>query len=190
MAVEVLLRRTIEGVGNVGDVVRVKNGYARNYLIPKGYASFVSPDAMAQIEKDREVEARRQAELARYNQALAEKLESMTLTIEVRAGDDGHLYGSVGPKHVIAAFEDEGFPFQERQIRFEPVRELGEYEVPVHLSHDLVVVVKLWVVQDARDVEMLQAASAEAAAEAGEGEGDEAEATAPAPTAPDESTFE
>lgn len=163
MAVEVLLRRTIDGVGEVGEVVRVKNGYARNFLLPKGFAAIVSPDAMARIRKDKEVEAKRQSALAEYNAALVEKLKELTLTLEVRAGEDGHLYGSVTTRQVLGALETEGYKFQERQVRFETVRELGEYEVPIHLSGDHHVDVKLWVVQDAQDIEEMAAASAAAA---------------------------
>ena len=176
MAVEVLLRRTIEGVGGVGEVVRVKNGYARNYLLPKGYAALGCADAMARIEQDKGVEAKRQSELAEYHTALVEKLKDLTLTLEVRAGEDGHLYGSVTTRHVLGALEAEGYKFIERQVRFETVRELGEYVVPVHLSGDHQVDVKLWVVQDAQDIEEMAAASAaaaEAEAEDGGSEGDE-----------------
>ena len=164
MAMEVLLRRTIEGVGEVGEVVRVKNGYARNFLFPKGFAAVVSPDAMRGIEKDKEIEAKRQAELAEYHATLAKQLADMTLTLEVRAGEDGHLYGSVTARHLIAAFEAEGYSFTERQIRFEPVRELGNYEIPVHLSAEQIVNVNLWVCQDVQDLEAMKAASEAAAA--------------------------
>ncbi len=167
MAFEVLLRRSIEGVGKVGEVVRVKNGYARNYLLPKGYAAIVSDDSLRQIEKDKKVEAVRLAELAKYHAEVAEQLEKTQLTIEARAGEDGHLYGSVGVKHVLDAFAEIDFNFEARQIRFEPVRELGEYVVPVHLSRDLAVDVKLWVVQDAAEaVELAEAAEAAAEREA------------------------
>ncbi len=180
MAMEVLLRRTIEGVGDVGDVVRVKPGFARNYLLPKGYAARVTPDAMRRIAKDKDVEAKRQSALSEYNAALVEKLAEMELKIEARAGEDGHLYGSVTAKHVVAAFIAQGYEFQDRQISFDPVREIGEYEINVRLSREHDTTVKLWVVQDVRDIENLKARALEAAeeaaaAEAGEGaEGAEA----------------
>lgn len=151
MALKVLLRRNIEGVGEVGDIVRVKPGYARNFLLPRGYAAIVTPDALAQIAKDKVVEARRLAQVKEHNDLLVKQLEGMKLTIEVRAGDDGHLYGSVGVKQILAAFEADGYRFEARQIRFDPVRELGEYMIPVHISGDHVVEVKLWVVRDAID---------------------------------------
>ena len=166
MALKVLLRRTIDGVGEVGEIVRVRNGYARNFLLPKGYAAVVSADALRRVEKDKEVEGVRQAEEAKRRADVAERLSEITLTIEARSGGDGHLYGSVGPRHAVEALKAEGFEFEPRQVRFEPFRELGEYEIPVSLTREHVVNVKMWVVQDAREA---AAAAAEAAemAEAG-----------------------
>ena len=167
MAMEVLLRRTIEGVGDVGEVVKVKNGYARNYLFPQGYAAPVNADTLRRVEKDKKVEAVRQDRLAKERAEIAERLDDLKITVEARAGEDGHLYGSVGVRQVIASFLDEGFRFVDRQIRFETVRELGEYECVVVLSQDVQVPVKIWVVQDATEAAI---AAEEAAREAEEGE--------------------
>lgn len=150
-ATEVLLRRSVEGVGRVGEVVRVKPGYARNYLIPNSYAAYVSPEAMREIEKDKAREIVRETELGKKRALIAEKLKDMRLTMEARAGADGHLYGSVGARQVVLAFQEQGYDFQERHIGFETVRELGEYDVEVNLGGDVRVTVKLWVVQDAQD---------------------------------------
>jgi large subunit ribosomal protein L9 len=151
MAIEVLLRRSIEGVGAVGEVVRVKNGYARNYLLPYQMAALVTPDALRNIEKDKAAEAVREAEEAKDRAALAEKLASIQVRIESRAGEDGHLYGSVGPRQVVDELKRHGLRFEERQVRFETVRQLGEYEVPIHLSRQHVIKLKLWVVLDPED---------------------------------------
>jgi large subunit ribosomal protein L9 len=167
MAMEVLLRRTIDGVGAVGEVVRVKNGYARNFLLPQGYAAVVSPESLRQTERDKKEEAVRQAKFAEECKTLAAQIEGVTLTIEARAGEDGHLYGSVGMRHVIAALLELGYRFVERQIRFETVRELGEYEAELVLSAQITVPVKVWVVQDALEAqEMAEAAATRATTEA------------------------
>jgi len=182
MAIKVLLRRNIEGVGDVGEVVRVRPGYARNYLLPLGYAALVTPDAMARIEKDRQAEAVRQASLAQERAQVADRLRGLTLQVEARAGADGHLYGSVGPRQVIAGLLAHGLRFEERHIRFETVRELGEYQADVVLARDHMVPVKLVVLQDAHEAQMLaEEAAAEAAAEArrrAEPEDDEARSAA------------
>jgi large subunit ribosomal protein L9 len=165
MAIEVLLRRSIEGVGQVGQVVRVKNGYARNYLLPYQMAALVTPDAMRNIEKDKALEAVREAAEAKERASLAEKLAAAQLKIEARAGEDGHLFGSVGPRQIVDGLKRLGFRFEERQVRFETVRELGEYEVPIQLSREHQVKVKLWVILDAEDAKAHAESAAQRAAD-------------------------
>ena len=184
MALKVLLRRSIDGLGNVGEVVRVKNGYARNFLIPRGFASVVNADALRRVAKDKRVEAVRQAEEDQARAELAEVLSGLTVTIEARAGEDGHLYGSVTARHAVDALKRDGFPFDYRQVRFEPIRELGEYEIPVNLTRDHVVNVKLWIVLDAREAAALAAEAAERATqEATEGVLETETEAEPEPTA-------
>ncbi|MFM8980776.1 MAG: 50S ribosomal protein L9 [Planctomycetia bacterium] len=151
MAIEVLLRRSIDGVGTVGEVVRVRDGYARNYLLPYQMAALVTPDALRNIEKDKAAEAIREAEEAKVRAALAERLAAIQLRIEARAGEDGHLYGSVGPRQVVDALKLQGIRLEERQVRFETVRELGEYEITLQLSRQHALKMKLWVVLDPED---------------------------------------
>lgn len=166
MALKVLLRRTIEGVGNVGEVVRVKPGFARNYLFPKAYAALVSPDSLRQIEKDKAAEAVRERQNVARRQALVEQLKDVTVTIEERAGEDGHLYGSVNTRQIVGRLADMGFSFDERHVRFETVRELGEYPATLMLGGGIETQVKIWVVQDAQDaLAMREEAAAREAAE-------------------------
>ncbi len=167
MAMEVLLRRTIEGVGEVGETVKVKNGYARNYLLPHGYAAVLSAESLRRSTQDKRVEAVRQERLAEERKEVAEKLADLRLTLEARAGEDGHLYGSVGPRQILAAFLEEGFKFVERHLTFEMVRELGQYEALVTLAPGEEVTVPVWVVQDAADaISMAEDARQKAEAEA------------------------
>lgn len=166
-AKEVLLRRSIDGVGSVGEIVRVKPGYARNYLIPNSYAAYVTPDAMREVAKDKDLEILRETELGKKRALIAEKLKDLRITMEARAGVDGHLYGSVGARQLVGKFQELGYDFQERHIGFELVRELGEYNIDVNLGGGVVVPVKLWVVQDAQDAQaMAEDATRRAEAEA------------------------
>ena len=192
MALEVLLRRTIEGVGTVGEVVKVKNGYARNYLLPHGYAATVSAESLRRVAADRKVEDVREAALAKERASLAEKLADVQLTMEARASEEGHLYGSVGVRQVIGAFLEQEYRFVERQIRFETVRELGRYEATVVLAPGHELQIPVWIVQDAADAQSMaeeaerrveEEASSEGeegAAELGTGEEGAADAEAPA----------
>jgi len=173
MALEVLLRRTIEGVGEVGEVVKVKNGYARNYLLPHGYAAVVSADALRRSAQDKKTESVRQDRLAEERKDIAEKLADLRLTMEARAGEDGHLYGSIGVRDILAAFAGQGFKFIERHLTFETVRELGQYAALVTLAPGEEVTVPVWVVQDAADaISMAEEARQNVAAEAAEAAGE------------------
>ncbi len=174
MAIEVLLRRSIEGVGIVGEVVKVKNGYARNYLFPMSYASPVTADALRNIEKDKAAQLVREKDMAKKRDLLLERLADVKLTIEARAGDDGHLYGSVGPRQVVLGLQGIGIDdFEERQVTLETVRELGEYEAELNLGAGVTHALPIWVTQDAIEAEeQREAAEAEAAriAEMGDAE--------------------
>jgi ribosomal protein L9 len=141
---------------------------------------------MKMIDKDKAREAVREAEMAKERAALAERLAAVQVTVEARAGEDGHLYGSVGPRQVLDALKRLGFHFEERHVKFEGVRELGQYEVPIHLAKDQAVQIKLWVVQDAQEAQSQAEAKAEADAKSpGAGQPASAPATEspPAPAA-------
>ena len=148
MAVEVLLRRSIESLGKVGEVVRVRPGYARNFLFPQGLAVVPSAENQRLVEKDKVVEAAVEAERAKERAELMGKLEGVSVTIEAKANPEGHLFGSVGPKQIADALVAKGFPINERQVRLEPLKALGEYEVKLHLGADAESMVKVWVVEE------------------------------------------
>jgi large subunit ribosomal protein L9 len=146
MALEVLLRRSVESLGRVGEVVRVRNGYARNYLFPYGIAVPPTTENLRLVEKDKEAEAVVEAEKARARAELAARLAAVTLTIEANANPEGHLFGSVGPRQIVEALAAKGFAIEERHVALEPVKQVGEYEVTVRLAADAEVKVKTWVV--------------------------------------------
>ena len=147
MPVDVLLRKSVESLGKVGEVVRVRPGFARNYLLPQGIAVLPTKENLRLVEKDKVVEATLEAERAKARAALAARLSGLAVTIEAKANPEGHLFGSVGPKHVFDALVAKGFTvLEERQVRFEPVKQLGEYEVKIHLAADVEPAIKLRVV--------------------------------------------
>jgi large subunit ribosomal protein L9 len=146
--IEVLLRKTVESVGRVGEVVRVRPGYARNYLLPEGIAVLPTKENLRLVEKDKVVEEAAEAERAKERAALVAKIEGQTVTIEAKANSDGHLFGSVGAKQIADALAAKGFPVEERHVRMEPVKQTGESEVKVHLGPDAEATVKLWVVEE------------------------------------------
>jgi len=148
MAIEVLLRKSVPSLGRVGDVVRVRPGYARNYLLPHGIAVEPSKENLRLVEKDKAVEAAEEAERAKQRAELLAKIAAVALTIEAKSNPEGHLFGSVGAKQVADALAAKGFPVEERHVRLEPVKQLGEYEVVVHLAEGSESKVKLWVVDE------------------------------------------
>jgi len=144
----VLLRQSIERLGILGDIVDVKDGYARNYLLPRGLALKVSVANKQAIEQERE--RAKSDELARVGnlQLLADSLAEASVTIEGRANEEGHLFGSVNSAQIAAALKSKGLPVEEKQVRLEhPLKEIGVFDVTVHLHADVEAVTKVWVVQ-------------------------------------------
>jgi len=145
---EVLLKRSLDHLGRLGDVVTVKAGFARNYLLPCGHAVPVTKANIAQIDKERALAlAEEKARLGDLRQ-LAEQMEQASVTIEGRANEDGHLFGSVGATHIAKALREKGYHIDDKQVRVEaPLKEIGVFEVAVHLHADVLATVKVWVVQ-------------------------------------------
>ncbi len=148
MAIELLLRQSVEHLGRVGDVVKVKNGYARNYLLPSGLAVAVTKANVAEIERARALALAEEQARVEGLRGLAKKLAEASITIEGKANAEGHLFGSVSAAQIAAAIRDKGIPVDERQIRLAaPLKEIGVVDVPVHLHAEIETTVKVWVVQ-------------------------------------------
>lgn len=145
---QVLLKQSVDKLGMLGDVVDVKDGYARNFLLPSGLAIPVSNANMQMIERERErARAEEAARIGNYK-VLAESLRETSVTIEGRANEEGHLFGSVNAAQIAAALKEKGLPIDERQIRLEhPLKEIGVFDVTVHLHADVEAATKVWVVQ-------------------------------------------
>ncbi len=150
--VELLLVQPVEHLGQQGDVVEVRPGYANNYLLPQGLATVATEHHKRMVDKHKarlaEIQKARVASL----QALAKDLSQQSLTIEANANDEGHLYGSVGATEIVAALKKVNFSLNPDQIRLEgPLRELGLYTVKVHFGQDVDGEVKVWVVPSVDD---------------------------------------
>lgn len=145
---DVILRAAVEKLGHPGDLVKVSDGYARNYLIPRGLA--VEATAGNKQRIDREKERLEAAESARRNvaQELATRLEQVSLTFSARVGEEGKLFGSVTSADVAQQLEAQGFHIEKRQIDLhEPIKALGVYRVPIRLHADVHPEVKVWVIK-------------------------------------------
>ena len=137
---EVLLLKDVEQLGEAGEIKWVANGYARNFLIPRGLAVIATPGAIKQAELHSESEARRQAKELDEAQALAQALDGRTVTFQARAGEGTKLYGSI-TSHDIAEklTETLGKEFDRRKIHLDsPLRQLGTHRVPIRLQADII----------------------------------------------------
>jgi len=147
---EIILLQKVDNVGGIGDLVRVKSGYARNYLIPQGKATLATPENKAKFELRRaELEAKAAAEVAAA-QARAKKLEGLTLKIEMQAGAEGKLFGSVGTVDIAEACEKLGVHVERSEVRMHegPIRVVGEHKVELHLHTDVNVEITVVVESD------------------------------------------
>ena len=142
---EIILLQKVDNVGGIGDLVRVKSGYARNYLIPQGKATLATAENKAKFESRRaELEAQAAAELSAA-QERAKKLEGLVLKIEMQAGAEGKLFGSVGTVDIAEAIGKHGVEVERSEIRLHegPLRVVGEHEVDLHLHTDVNVEIKV-----------------------------------------------
>jgi len=135
----VLLTQDVKGLGQVGEIKMVADGYARNYLIPQGLAVPVTKGALKQAEMRRRAEARRRERYEAEATALAEALSTVRLNFKVKAGETGKLYGSITSADIAAGLELEtGKPIDRRWVELaEPIHEVGTYRVPIRLSKGL-----------------------------------------------------
>jgi large subunit ribosomal protein L9 len=145
---EIILRQAVENLGKPGDVVTVKNGYARNYLLPHGLAYEATPGNLKRIAQERDrLEA---AESARVSsaQSLATRLEEVQLTFSARVGEEGKLFGSVTSADIAEQLHAQGFSIERRLIDLhEPIKALGVYRFPEKLHADVKPEIRVWVIK-------------------------------------------
>lgn len=157
---QVILLERIPKLGQMGDIVDVAPGYARNYLIPQGKAIRATREAIAEFEKRRKELEARNLELRREAEQVAERLRGQSVTIIRQASDTGHLYGSVTPRDIVAAFAEIGVTLDRRQVRLErTIKTLGVHEVILVLHPEVEVPVSVNVARSEEEAE-LQASAA------------------------------
>ena len=144
MSMEVILKEHVEHLGRRGEIVKVANGYARNYLLPRKLALPVTPENKGQIERERVKAEAREAEELKSAQALQVRLEALELVIARRVGENNTLYGSVTSADVADALAAHQFSVDRRKIQLaDPLKALGDHVVPVKLYRDVTAQVKV-----------------------------------------------
>jgi large subunit ribosomal protein L9 len=147
MAIEVILREYVEHLGQRGEVVKVSDGYARNYLLPRKLALPVTSEAKRQIERERAVAEAREANERLEAEGLAARLANLTVSIARRVGDQNMLYGSVTAADIAEALAAQQIVVDRRKIQLpEALKALGEHTVPVKLQRDVIGQIKIQVV--------------------------------------------
>jgi len=146
---EIILKEDIANLGKIGEVVRVRDGFARNYLLPRGLVLLANKKNIKLFEHQKKVIGDQKQKIMRDAQAVGDQLNGVSLTIAMRSGEEGRLFGSVTNMQIEKALKAKGLNVDRRKIHLdEPIKNLGDYEVPIRLSADLTVPLKLSVVPE------------------------------------------
>jgi len=149
---EVILKEDVPKLGHRGDVIKVAEGYGRNYLLPRKLAIEATQANKAVIEQMKQAAVRRSAVEKADSEALSKQLEGVSLTFQRKAGEKDHLFGSVTSSDIAEALEQKGFKIDRRKIQLvEPLKNIGEFEVPVRLHRDVTGNVRVVVEKEASE---------------------------------------
>jgi large subunit ribosomal protein L9 len=145
---EVILRQSVDSLGQPGDVVTVSPGYARNYLLPRGIAFAATAGNKKRIAQEKARLEAAESDRRAGAEDVAKKLEEVSITFSARVGDEGKLFGSVTAADIAQQLEAQGFTVEKRQIDLhEPIKALGVYRVPIRLHSDVRPEIKVWVIK-------------------------------------------
>lgn len=146
---ELLLKKNVDKLGRLGDIVKVKKGYARNYLLPKGFATNVSAANLKLIEKEKiKMELQLKEERARL-QGVLDKIYAASCTILVKANEEGKLFGSVTPAQIAEALAKEGYPVDKEMVKLDsPIKVCGAFDITIALNFEMQTKCKVWVVKE------------------------------------------
>ncbi len=146
---KIVLRQDYEQLGKIGDVVNVKPGFARNFLLPRKIAYPAQPNYIKMIEEESRQKQQRMRKERKAAEEVAAKLSSVSLTISVTVGEEDKMFGSVTSQDIATALEAENFTVDKRKIVLEePIKALGIYQVPIKLFSDVEASIKVWVVKE------------------------------------------
>ncbi len=146
---KVILTENVPNLGQIGDIVKVAPGYARNYLIPKGLALEASSSKIRELEHHKRMLAQKRERVRRQMQSIAEKLSQVTLTFSRKVVEEDKLYGSVNVADIHKALQDQGFDVDKRIIQLDqPIKQLGEFTVPLKVDADISAELKVVVTKE------------------------------------------
>ena len=145
---EIILKKDVEKIGKAGTVVKVKEGFARNFLIPRDLAQPVTGATLKKLEQDALARSAQSAKAKEESARLSLQLSSLSLTISALTQGEEKLYGSINANEISEALKEEGFLIDKNIIDLaEPIKSLGVYEIPIKLHPEVIAKLKLWVVK-------------------------------------------
>ena len=146
---KIILRQDHDKLGTVGTLVDVKDGFARNYLIPQGVAYAATDGNMRALEEEKKASAARDVKARRSSEKVAENLEKVSITLQMKVGEDEKLFGAVTSQMIAEALKEKGFDLDKKVVELEePIKALGIYTVGVKLPQGVNGKVKVWVVRE------------------------------------------
>lgn len=146
---KIILRKDFEKLGKIGDIVEVKDGYARNYLIPKNIAYQATEGNIRALEEEKKQHEYRAKKEEKNAQRIASKIESISVTIKAKVGEDDKLFGSITTQAIAEGLEAQGINIDKRHIELEePIKALGIYSVPIKLHPKVTAKLKVWIVRE------------------------------------------
>jgi large subunit ribosomal protein L9 len=149
--IELLLAEDVPHLGKQGELVRVKPGYARNYLLPQGLATVATPENKRMVERHQQKLAEIRAQKLQQLRQLADRVSKYSVTLEANANEEGHLYGSITAPEISKALKAAGYEVEVDHIKLEgPLKLLGMYSVALQFNPEIQTEVKVWVVPTAR----------------------------------------
>ncbi|MBI3125770.1 MAG: 50S ribosomal protein L9 [Ignavibacteriales bacterium] len=146
---KVILRKNFDQLGKVGEIVNVKDGYARNFLIPRGVAYQATQGNIRALEEEKKQIQKREVKEFEEAQKLAAEMEKVSVTIPVKVGEEEKIFGTVTSQMIVDSLKEKGFDVDKRKVEItEPIKSLGIYSVVVKLHTNVTATVKTWVVRE------------------------------------------
>lgn len=146
---KVILLQNIENLGKRGDIKKVANGYARNFLFPKNLAKLATKQAIQELEKQKELEAKKAEEELKAVQEIVSKIDGLEIDVPSKVDEEGKLYGSINEVEITKILKDKGFDIKKNQIKIpQPIKEIGEYSIIILFDHNLEAEVKIIVIEE------------------------------------------
>lgn len=146
---KIILRKDVKNLGNTSEIKEVKNGYANNYLIPKNLAYPATDQYLKIFENEKKIALKRLEKMNKEAQDLKEKLENLSLNINVKVGEDEKLFGSVTSQDIVEKLEEQGINLSKKQITIkENIRKLGIYNIPIKIASEIEATLKVWIIKE------------------------------------------